>query len=108
MKTYRTMLAVVASFTLIMAAGQAHALFGGNKFEQEVEIETGSVKLVREVQRGGYDVITTEELKKAMDGGEEMVIIDTMPYEDSYRKNHIPGATQFSISHPGDGDLEHR
>lgn len=100
MKTYRTMLALVASFTLIMAAGQAHALFGGNKFEQEVEIETGSAKLVREVQRGGYDVITTEELKKAMDGGEEMVIIDTMPYEDSFRKNHIPGATQFLFPIP--------
>ncbi len=30
-----------------------------------------------------------------MDKGEELVIIDTMPYEDSYKKEHIPGAKNF-------------
>jgi uncharacterized membrane protein YphA (DoxX/SURF4 family) len=43
----------------------AHA-FGKDKFEEELEKEQGAVKLVREVQRGGYDVVTTEELKKRM------------------------------------------
>jgi rhodanese-related sulfurtransferase len=60
-----------------------------------VEKEAGAVKLVREVQRGGYDVVTTEELKKWIDTGKDMVIVDTMPFEDSYKKMHVPGAVQF-------------
>ena len=75
-------------------AGTALA-FGDSKFKKEVTGEAAAVKLVREVQRGGYDVITTEELSKAIAAGEDMLIIDTMPYEASYTKNHIPGAKQF-------------
>jgi len=74
--------------------------FFDDKFEQEVEKEKGAVKLVREVQRGGYDVVTTDELKKWMDEGKEMLIIDTMPYEDSYKKEHVPGAKQFLFPIP--------
>jgi len=71
-----------------------------NKFETEVEKEAGAVKLVREVQRGGYDVVTTEELKKWIDTGKDMVIVDTMPFEDSYKKMHVPGAVQFLFPIP--------
>lgn len=74
--------------------------FGNSKFEKEVATEASAVKLVREVQRGGYDVITTEELHKAILAGEDMLVIDTMPYEASYRKNHIPGAKQFLFPIP--------
>lgn len=66
-----------------------------NKFEKEVEKEAGAVKLLREVQQGGYDVVTTQELKQWIDSGKDMVIVDTMPLKDSYRKTHIPGAVQF-------------
>ena len=81
----------------IFVLGMSHPAMAllGNKFEKEVEKETGAVKLVREVQRGGYDVVTTEELKLWMDSDKQMVIVDTMPYEASYKKNHIPGAKQF-------------
>jgi len=71
-----------------------------NKFEQEVEKEQGAVKLVREVQRGGYDVVTTEELKKWIDSGNDMLIVDTMPYKASYKKAHVPGAKQFLFPIP--------
>jgi rhodanese-related sulfurtransferase len=71
-----------------------------NKFEKEVEKEQGAVKLVREVQRGGYDVITTKELKDMIDSGKNVLIIDTMPYEASYKKAHIPGAEQFLFPIP--------
>jgi rhodanese-related sulfurtransferase len=71
-----------------------------NKFEKEVDKETSAVKLVREVQRGGYDVVTTTELKQWKDEKKDMVIVDTMPYEDSYKKNHIPGAVQFLFPIP--------
>ena len=77
----------------------AIALFE-NKFEKEVEKEAGAVKLIREVQRGGYGLVTTGELKKWIDGGKEMVIVDTMPYEDSYKKMHVPGAVQFLFPIP--------
>ncbi|MBW1829426.1 MAG: rhodanese-like domain-containing protein [Deltaproteobacteria bacterium] len=73
---------------------------GMNKFEKEVEKEQGAVKLVREVKGGGYDVITTDELKKTMAGGKDLLIIDTMPYENSYKKNHVPGAKQFLFPIP--------
>ena len=87
---------------MILVAGLAPPAmaFWDNKFEKELETETGAVKLVREVQRGGYDVVTTEELKKWIDSGKDMVIVDTMPYEDSYKKQHVPGAVQFLFPIP--------
>ena len=74
--------------------------FLDNKFKQEVEKETAAVKLVREVQRGGYDVVATEELKTWMDSGKELLIVDTMPYDESYKKQHVPGAVQFLFPIP--------
>lgn len=71
-----------------------------NKFEKEVEKETGAVKLAREMLKGDYDLVTTEELKGWMDAGKEMLIIDTMPYDSSYKKNHVPGASQFLFPIP--------
>jgi len=71
-----------------------------NKFEKEVEKEQEAVKLVREIQRGGYDVIATKELKDMIDSGKNVLIIDTMPYEASYKKAHIPGAEQFLFPIP--------
>jgi rhodanese-related sulfurtransferase len=83
----------------VFTASSAFAL-GGSKFEQEVEKEQGAVKLVREVVRGGYDVITTDELDKLLKSKEDIVLIDTMPYEESYKKEHIPGAKQFLFPIP--------
>jgi thiosulfate/3-mercaptopyruvate sulfurtransferase len=71
-----------------------------NKFEKEVKAEKTAVKLVREIQRGGYDVVTTDELKKWQDEGKNMVIVDTMPFEASYKKAHVPGAEQFLFPIP--------
>jgi rhodanese-related sulfurtransferase len=76
------------------------AFAADNKFEQEVEKESGAVKLVREVQRGGYGLVTTEELKKMLDEKKDLLIVDTMPFEDSYKKEHIPGAVQFLFPIP--------
>lgn len=74
--------------------------FGQNKFEKEVEKEKGAVKLSREVQRGDYDIITTDELKAWIDSDKDMIIVDTMPYEKSYKKKHVPGAKQFLFPIP--------
>jgi thiosulfate/3-mercaptopyruvate sulfurtransferase len=82
---------------VFLVAGMAApaGAFMGDKFEREVKKEAVAVKLVREVQRGGYDVVATEELKKWIDSGKDMRVVDTMPYEDSYKKQHVPGAVQF-------------
>ncbi len=87
-------------FAGILVFGLAGTASAKNKFEKEVEKETGAVKLIREVQRGGYDVVTTEELKKWIDSGKDMIIVDTMPFKDSYKKNHVPGAVQFQFPIP--------
>ncbi|MBF0258519.1 MAG: rhodanese-like domain-containing protein [Desulfamplus sp.] len=80
---------------IIYSALPAHA-FLDNKFKQEIETENNAVKLAREVQKGGYDLVTTDELKQWIDNKKkDMVIVDTMPYEESYKKSHIPGALQF-------------
>ena len=100
MRTFNSMLKLMTTGVLVfMLAGPAAALFD-NKFEQEVVKETEAVKLVRDAKRGGYDVVETAELKQWIDSGKNMVIVDTMPYEASYKKNHVPGAVQFLFPIP--------
>lgn len=84
----------------IVASSTGALAFGTSKFEKEVAIEASAVKLAREVQRGDYDLISTEELHKLIENGDELLIVDTMPYEASYTKNHIPGAQQFLFPIP--------
>lgn len=90
-----TVIIIIAAILLMPLSSAAK-----NKFEKEVDVETGVVKLVREVQQGGYDLITVSELKQMKDTGKDMVIVDTMPFEDSYKKAHIPGAKQFLFPIP--------
>lgn len=85
---------VCAAFVLGMAAT------GFCWGKDELELEGKAVKLVREVERGDYGLVTTEELKGWIDEGKDMVIVDTMPYEASYKKNHVPGAVQFLFPIP--------
>jgi thiosulfate/3-mercaptopyruvate sulfurtransferase len=86
----------LTALMLVLFCGAASA----DKFTDEVEKEQGAVKLVREVQRGGYDLITTAELKKLIDESKDMLIVDTMPLEESYKKMHVPGAKQFLFPIP--------
>ena len=71
-----------------------------DKFEFEQEKDAEAVKLVRDTKAGGYEVINAEELKKLIDSKKDILIVDTMPYEDSYKKEHIPGAKQFLFPIP--------
>jgi rhodanese-related sulfurtransferase len=93
---------------MILVLGLASPTMAKNKFEKEVEKEIGAVKLVREIQRGGYDVVTTEELKAWIDSGKDMLIVDTMPYDASYKKMHVPGAVQFLFPIPEMTDWDAR
>jgi thiosulfate/3-mercaptopyruvate sulfurtransferase len=67
---------------------------------KELDIEKSAVTFDREVARGGYKVVTTEELKSWIDKKKDMLIVDTMPFEDSYKKQHIPGAVNFVLPIP--------
>ncbi len=100
MRMGNSVLKIFLVVCLVVGMTATAGAFLDNKFEKEVEKETDAVKLVREFQRGGYDVVTTEELKKWIDSGKEMLIVDTMPYENSYKKQHVPGAVQFLFPIP--------
>jgi len=100
MRWFKPMVKLMIFGVIVLGLAAAGTVFFDDKFEKEVEKETGAVKLVREVRRGGYGVVTTAELKKWIDAGKEMVVIDTMPYEASYKKNHVPGAVQFLFPIP--------
>lgn len=65
-----------------------------------MKTEKIAVNFAREINRGGYDIVSTTELKDWMDHKKNMLIIDTMPYESSYKKNHIPQAMQFEFPIP--------
>ena len=67
---------------------------------KELETEKIAVNFEKEVARGNYKVVTTPELKGWIDQKKEMLIVDTMPYEDSYKKQHIPGAVNFVLPIP--------
>jgi rhodanese-related sulfurtransferase len=71
-----------------------------NKFEKEVDKEKEAVALCRQVQQGGYDLVTTGELKAWIDAGKDILIVDTMPFDASYKKAHVPGASQFLFPIP--------
>ncbi|MEA3467902.1 MAG: rhodanese-like domain-containing protein [Thermodesulfobacteriota bacterium] len=100
MKLKTLMLTIPVVLTLVFVVTASAMAFGNNKFKKEVEKERSAVQLAREVIKGNYGMITSEELKKLIDSGQDMVIVDTMPYEDSYKKAHVPGAEQFLFPIP--------
>lgn len=93
-KKKAVLLWVVSLVFILGTAGYGMAAWGG----KELETEKTAVNLSREVARGGYKIVNTEELKAWLDQKKDMLIVDTMPYEDSYKKQHIPG--QCSLNSP--------
>jgi rhodanese-related sulfurtransferase len=73
---------------------------------KELETEKTSVNLVREVERGGYHILPTPEMKAWVDQKKPLLIIDTMPFEDSYKKQHVPGAAHFELPIPEIKEME--
>jgi rhodanese-related sulfurtransferase len=99
-KTWKIPMLIIVLFAFGFTTSAFGFGFGNSKFKKEVEKEQGAVKLAREVQQGDYVVITAAELKDMIDSGKDVLVIDTMPYEDSYKKEHIPGAKQFLFPVP--------
>ena len=90
--------AVLLTCCMILVSATTNSFgFWGSK---EIETEASVIKFANEVLRGGYQIVSAEELKKWIDEKKKMLIIDTMPYEDSYKKEHVPGALQFEFAIP--------
>jgi len=93
---YRIFSAILAIAFVLGLAHVSLAAWGG----KELETEKIAVTFAREVERGNYKIVSTEELKKWTDEKKDMLIVDTMPFEDSYKKQHIPGAVNFVFPIP--------
>jgi thiosulfate/3-mercaptopyruvate sulfurtransferase len=97
MKVQKSLIAVLISVLLVFGmAGGAMAAWG----TKELETEKTAVTFAKEAARGGYQILTTEELKGWMDQKKAMLIVDTMPFEASYKKQHVPGAVQMEFPIP--------
>ena len=68
--------------------------------EANVQAEFLAMKAASEKERGDYKLISLNELKAKLDAKEDMLVVDTMPYEASYKKQHIPTAVQFEFPIP--------
>ncbi|MEN6318334.1 MAG: rhodanese-like domain-containing protein [Syntrophaceae bacterium] len=77
-------------------AGVSLAAWGS----KELETEKSAVTFAREAISGGYGIVTTQELKGWIDQRQNMLIVDTMPYADSFVKQHIPGAVNMVFPIP--------
>ena len=86
---------LMAALLGLLAAAPAHAVF-----DKELDNEQLVMNFYNEVARGGYQVVDTAGLKKWLDENKPLLLVDTMPLEASYKKQHIPGAVQFELPIP--------
>ncbi|MBI5524475.1 MAG: rhodanese-like domain-containing protein [Desulfarculus sp.] len=91
----KTLLALLAALCCLAMALPAFAMF-----DREFDNEKLVMNFYNEVKRGGYQVVDTAGLKKWLDEKKPMLIVDTMPLADSYKKQHIPGAVQYEFPIP--------
>ena len=68
--------------------------------EANVQAEFLALKAASERERGSYKLISLKDLKAKLDAKEDVLVVDTMPYEASYKKQHIPTAVQFEFPIP--------
>lgn len=65
--------------------------------EANVQAEFLALKATSEKERGSYKLISLKDLRAKLDAKEDVLVVDTMPYEASYKKQHIPRAVQFEF-----------
>ncbi len=104
MSTWNSFIRVCITFIMVLTLiTPAPALEWGAK---ELKNEEIAVNFAREVERGGYGIVSTKELKEWIDQKKPILVIDTMPYEDSYKRQHIPGAKQIEFPIPEMQDID--
>jgi rhodanese-related sulfurtransferase len=80
---------------LLALTGNAMAAWG----PKELDTEKNAVTFAREVERGGYKIISTAELKNWIDQKKDALIVDTNP-EASYKKQHVPTSVHLELQRP--------
>jgi thiosulfate/3-mercaptopyruvate sulfurtransferase len=93
-KEQRVSLWIMAAVITLCLCSNAFALEWGTK---ELDTEKLALAFSNQISKGGYKIVMTDELKAWIDKKEPMLLVDTMPFEDSYKKNHIPGAVQMEF-----------
>jgi rhodanese-related sulfurtransferase len=97
MKAKKSLISVLMTVLFVFGiVGAAMAAFG----TAELDTEKIAVTFAAEVERGKYKVVATPELKKWIDEKKQMLVVDTMPFESSYKKQHVPGAVQMEFPIP--------
>jgi thiosulfate/3-mercaptopyruvate sulfurtransferase len=96
MSKKKCMIVMVAAVVVMFGVTGTVMAFG----TKDLDNEKIAVNFHREVERGGYKVVNTTELKSWIDQKKDMLIVDTMPFEDSYKKEHIPSALNFVFPIP--------
>ncbi|ELR64896.1 Rhodanese-like domain protein [Photobacterium marinum] len=87
---------IITAGLMIVPLTANAGLFDG-KFKTEVQTEQVAIKLHNDTLAGGYQLIDTQGVKNLLDSGKEVLVVDAMPYKDSYKKEHIPSALQFEF-----------
>ncbi len=98
----KTLIAAVAT---VFALSGASATFAGNSLLLETATEAVALKVAKEVQQGGYTLLTAAELKKMIDAKEDMVLVDAHPPEE-FVLAYIDGATNFGFQSNRNGKWE--
>jgi thiosulfate/3-mercaptopyruvate sulfurtransferase len=88
---------VVASLALVSGCADPKKV---GVSQANVQAEFLAMKAASEKERGDYKLISLNELKANLDAKEDILVVDTMPYEASYKKQHIPTAVQFEFPIP--------
>jgi len=96
MKNWKASLLACACLLALLGAAGAASAFG----TKDLDDEKAAVTFAREIERGHYKIVTTQELKSWQDQKKAMLIVDTMPYADSYRKHHLPSAVPMEFPIP--------
>jgi thiosulfate/3-mercaptopyruvate sulfurtransferase len=97
MKVKKSLISILMTILFVFSmAGAAMAAWG----TAELDLEQSGVTLARETAKGGYDLVTAKELKGWIDQKKAMLIVDTMPFEASYKKQHVAGAVQMEFPIP--------
>lgn len=91
----------------LMTAALAFAAVGAHAgtLNIELDFEKFGIKLANEVVKGGYKLITAEDVKKMLDAKEDVVLIDAHPKWE-YEMAYIDGAKNFGFQSNMVGDWD--
>jgi thiosulfate/3-mercaptopyruvate sulfurtransferase len=90
---------------LVLSAVFAVSLLAGGAYAQKADYpekvkEIIAINFAKEMTDGAYKAVSVEDLKKWTDAKKDMLIVDTMPFDASYKKRHVPGAVQIEFPIP--------